>query len=79
MICPKCDEGRIITIKFKRVNKTAYVCDYCDALWFDEESINRDTNHTLRSYSQDEDLEYTIEKVYEREQEYEQEPINYKL
>lgn len=58
MKCPKCDEGTLVKIQFKTSKKLADLCDYCDALWFDNEKISETTGHSLRVYSQGEEAEF---------------------
>lgn len=68
MNCPKCEEGTLMKIRFKDGGKEAFVCDSCDALWFGEESISEVSGHTLHSYLKDRDLQYSIEEVYDKDQ-----------
>lgn len=60
MKCPKCDEGKLVKIKFKASGKAAYLCDFCEALWFDNERISETTGHTLRAYTHGEEDEFEI-------------------
>lgn len=70
MICPKCEEGTIVKIRFKTNGRFAFLCDFCDALWFEGEDINIATNHTLRSFTQEQELEYSIEEINEKDQDH---------
>lgn len=70
MNCPKCEKGTIDKIVFKKSNKGAYVCDYCEALWLEGEDIGIKSNHTLSSFSQDEDLGYTIADASKKDQDH---------
>ena len=70
MVCPKCEEGEIKKIKFKETGMIGFLCDYCDALWLEGERIAVTSNRTLRSYTRDEDLEYSIEELDEKDQEH---------
>lgn len=76
MICPKCNEGTITKIKFKKTGRLAYLCDVCGTLWFEGESIKFNTGHTLEAYSQVEGREYTIEELEEKDQNHQ--PARYK-
>jgi hypothetical protein len=58
MKCPKCDEGTLMKIQFKPNGKIAYHCNFCDALWFDNERIAVTTGHTLRTFTQGEEDEF---------------------
>ena len=73
MVCPKCEEGNITKIKFKKSGKIAFLCEVCNALWFEEEHIDLTTGHTLTSYSQSEDIGYTVEEL--REEDFEHQPL----
>ena len=46
------------------------LCDFCDALWFEDETIGIMSNHTLRSFSKGEDLEYEVLEINEKDQEH---------
>lgn len=70
MICPKCDEGTIVKIRFKKNGRPAYLCDVCGTLWFEGENIKFNTGHTLDSYSQTQDIEYEIEELQEKDQDH---------
>jgi hypothetical protein len=71
MRCPKCDEGNIIKVKLKNNQQLAYMCDFCENLWFEGEAIGIGSGHALGSYSHGENLEYTVEKASEKDQEHE--------
>ena len=73
MVCPKCDEGNIIKIKFKQSGKIAFLCDFCKTLWLEGERIDLATGHTLETYSQKEDMGYTIEEL--RKEDFEHQPL----
>lgn len=75
MTCPKCEEGTIVSITFKRTGRYAYLCDSCEALWLEGEDINVSTGHTLESYSQGQGSEYTIEELQEQDQDHQ--PVAY--
>lgn len=70
MVCPKCNEGTITKIKFKRNGKQAHLCNLCEALWLEGENINSNSSHTLKSYSQSEDIEYAIDELEEKDQDH---------
>ncbi|MDO8583039.1 MAG: hypothetical protein Q7R51_00730 [bacterium] len=70
MNCPKCEKGTIDRIIFKKSNKGANVCDYCESLWFEDEDIGIASGHALSSFSEDEDLGYTIEEINEKDQDH---------
>lgn len=70
MICPKCSEGTITKIKFKKTGRQAHLCNLCGGLWFEKENIKSNTGHTLESYSQTEDIEYAFEDLSEKDQDH---------
>lgn len=47
--CPKCQEGTIDKIIFKKNGKGVYICDFSDSLWLSGEGIGI-TNHVLGSF-----------------------------
>lgn len=71
MNCPKCEDGTIDRVVFKKNGEIAYVCDLCEAMWFREEDVGIASGHTLSSFSEDQDLGYTIDKSFEKDQEHE--------
>lgn len=70
MKCPKCEEGIITKIKFKKTEKIAYLCDFCETVWTEGEDINFNTGHALRSHTEGRDLAYTVEAAGEKDQEH---------
>lgn len=69
MICPKCQEGRINKITFKKDNRIAYVCDYCESLWLEGEKIGPSSSHTLTSFSE-RDLDFSYEEATKKDQDH---------
>lgn len=47
MICPRCEEGTLSKIRFKKNKKTAYLCDVCMTYWLSTEHIVAAGGHTL--------------------------------
>ncbi len=41
MICPFCEQGRIIRASVKKNGKTIFICEECDTVWVD--NISQDT------------------------------------
>jgi hypothetical protein len=41
VICSVCEEGRIEQVRVNATDEIVYVCEECDALWFDPELIGR--------------------------------------
>ncbi|OGH20762.1 MAG: hypothetical protein A3D74_05555 [Candidatus Levybacteria bacterium RIFCSPHIGHO2_02_FULL_37_13] len=76
MICPKCEEGKVGKVKFKKSGTTGYLCDFCESLWFNSDDINIGTGHTLSSFAEGGDREYSLESTGEKDQEHE--PAKYK-
>ena len=75
MFCPKCSEGIIINITFKRTEAKAQICDVCNTVWFEGESIDEHTGMPLEMYSQENGYEYTIDHI--DEEDYEFQPVEY--
>lgn len=75
MKCPKCEEGNIIKVVFKKSGDNGLLCDRCEALWFDGETINADSAHKFRSFSEGLDREQVLEEFDEEDQDHS--PINY--
>lgn len=36
MICPRCGQGRVLAVKLIALDRTAFLCDECEALWFEK-------------------------------------------
>ncbi len=49
MICPKCNEETIISVRFKTSGKHAYLCENCRTVWFEGENIKAGAGHLLDS------------------------------
>lgn len=75
MTCPKCNEGTIVRIRFKKTGKMAYLCDFCETVWFEGEDINFNTGHAFESYTGGHGLEYTIDEIHEKDQDHQ--PVDY--
>ncbi|HET9946611.1 MAG TPA: hypothetical protein VFQ63_00970 [Patescibacteria group bacterium] len=67
MICPKCEEGELQKIQFKKGKKGAYLCSVCDTFWFDDELIASSTGHDFELYSQEEEQPYSLDEVGEED------------
>lgn len=70
MRCPKCDAGTIDRIKFKRTGRVAFLCDFCDTLWFDGENIDFSTGRDFELFLGSQDHEYTLDDLSEKNQEH---------
>lgn len=75
MTCPRCEKGTIIKIQFRKDGRLAHLCDVCGAIWFAGEEVSSNTSHFLHSFSSDDDREYIIEEVDEKD--YEHRPAKY--
>ena len=60
MKCPKCEEGKLCKIQFKKNKKSAYLCDVCESFWYTDEQICLETGHVLESYAEGCDPEDTF-------------------
>ena len=70
MRCPKCEEGELIKIRFKKNNSLAYLCTFCTIFWFANEEISAHSGRDLRAYSGEEEREYTVVELDEKDQEH---------
>lgn len=70
MVCPKCNEGTLTKIKFKKNCRPAHLCNLCEALWLEGENVKFNTGHTLKLYSQTDDAEYSIDELEEKDQDH---------
>ena len=39
MLCPRCEQGDIVEAKVKKTGGSIYVCQECEAIWFNAEKI----------------------------------------
>lgn len=69
MICPKCEEGKIVKIFLKVPQEEASLCNYCETIWLKDEEIRFNTGHPYDAARKD-DREYTLEVSEERDQEH---------
>jgi uncharacterized Zn finger protein len=60
MICPKCEGGTIKEIIFKKDKRVASLCDFCGAVWYEDESIGMNTGHYIHSLTKGDDMVYTF-------------------
>jgi len=67
MICPKCDEGKIGKILFKKGEQIGFLCDFCATVWFEGETIHATTGHVMQSLSKNNEMEYTIVDIDEKD------------
>lgn len=68
MICPRCQEGEIKAIRFRVTGKNAFLCEACEALWFNEKNISTIKPSTIRLHSQEQDYEFSFSIDEEKEQ-----------
>lgn len=60
MVCPKCEEGVLKTIQFKKSEKRAILCEYCGNVWFDKEEVFVNAGHAIQSLTKNGDNEYSF-------------------
>jgi len=39
MLCPRCEQGDVIEARIKKTCQLIYVCQECEATWFEKEKI----------------------------------------
>lgn len=50
MICPFCEEGRVYRVRLTALDQVAFLCEECDALWFGQAEIARDSYVVFEAY-----------------------------
>jgi hypothetical protein len=60
MTCPKCEEGTIKKITFKKSGEDALFCNACETVWLANENILSNSGHLLDALTKDGDMEYTF-------------------
>jgi hypothetical protein len=41
IVCPRCDgQGTVLKATITKLNRTIFLCDECDATWFDQHLIS---------------------------------------
>lgn len=68
MLCPRCDEDDVKKIRFKSDGKVAYICEFCESLWFEGEEISPFTARALRSFKPEEGIEYVWDEVADKDE-----------
>jgi len=58
MTCPKCEEGTIKKITFKKNGENALFCSHCETVWLADESILANSGHLLNALTKDGDMDY---------------------
>lgn len=51
--CPRCEEGTLQAITFRKILKKAQRCSFCDAVWFAGDIITMTTGHIIRSVAEE--------------------------
>ena len=70
MKCPRCEEGTIKKVNFKRDNKNGYICDFCATVWLDNENITAQNGHPYDAVNHGGFMEYSLEESEELDQEH---------
>lgn len=63
MTCPKCNEGTLEQIKFKKSGEIAYLCPLCETVWLATDEVTETTGRALASFAHPEDREYAVEQL----------------
>lgn len=50
MLCPRCEQSKILKVWIKKLSKEAFLCGVCEALWFEKDNINKLTFIDYGSY-----------------------------
>ncbi|WCE32068.1 hypothetical protein [Vibrio sp. SCSIO 43137] len=57
MWCPRCEQGEVVKATIKKTQNTIYVCDECEATWFNKSEIDSKSFVDFGSYMKSIDLE----------------------
>jgi transcription elongation factor Elf1 len=68
MQCPKCEEGNINKIFFKKTDQRGFLCDLCGAAWQGSEGISDVSGCTIQSVTKDGEMEYTFVDADEKDE-----------
>lgn len=68
MVCPKCDEGQIKKILFKKSEWIGFLCDFCGTAWLGGENVSETSGCPIRSLTNDEDMDYTFIDIDEKDE-----------
>jgi len=49
-VCPVCDQGRILKVRFKKNNDILFICDECESVWFSDSEIRYATFNYFHIY-----------------------------
>lgn len=69
MKCPKCERGIIRKVRLKEKGEAAYLCNFCEMLWLQDEEIKTNTGHPFDILTQGNAVEYTLEPDIEKDPE----------
>lgn len=42
MLCPRCEQGDVIEARIKKTGQLIYVCQECEATWFEKKKISNE-------------------------------------
>ena len=73
MICPKCGNGKIVSVVLKIDRKKAKLCDFCETLWFEGEVVKENTGRYLQGIKNGTGIEYILDELEENEDDENQE------
>lgn len=61
MKCPKCDEGNLKKVIFKKNNNSGHICEFCGTIWNENEPINETSGHVFESQIPSDKEEYSFD------------------
>jgi hypothetical protein len=62
-ICPHCEGGYLMKIKFKKNGEEVILCDECDALWNSEKEVNENVFSVFdEQYASKKDIKYSSDE-----------------
>lgn len=68
MQCPKCEEGTISKIIFKKTNIKGSLCDLCGAVWDENEIVSNKSGTMIQLLKKDGGMDYTFVDADEKDE-----------
>lgn len=69
MKCPKCERGIVRKVRLKDKGQAAFLCNFCEMLWLEEEEVKENTGHPHDILTKGNAITYIIEPIEDRDSE----------
>jgi len=66
--CPRCDQGWVCSALIIPLKKNIYICDECDAIWFEENKIENTNFEDFTTYMETHKLPGTWDQLQVNEE-----------